>query len=458
MSYRNALLIIADDWDLISRCYNNPFIQTPNIDRFAEKSLTFDFAFCTTPSCAASRASILTGRHSHTHGQLGHCHGKEPFSTHADMLTLPKVCEDAGVFTGIIGKSHVAPMGSVYPFTYEDLGDLYRPDGFGERVSRFFDACGERNFYLHVALGDPHRRGISNGFKNEFEIPDFDQPTYTEDQIIVPDFLPDEPEVRLDLIDYYEAVSRFDHGVGLVLDALKASGREEDTMIIVTNDHGMPFPGAKASSFDTGHHCPFILHTPDLKNKGTHHRAMMSWLDIAPTIYDWCGLTGPDDLPGRSLVPVLDDPDCEGWDEVTFSHTFHEVTNYNPYRVLRGRNYKLVYNCAHQLPTPLPSDLYRSPTWQCVLNKKLPMMGKRPTERFLFRDEIELFDVATDPMETVNLAMKTEYRPVVEDMTNRLLDLCLKTDDPWMEVAFQRGLTSVDAKMLRHKTQPITSV
>ena len=283
------------------------------------------------------------------------------------------------VFSVGLSGNHTLPRwGAVYPFAYEDLGDLYRPDRFGERVSRFFDACGERNFYLHVALGDPHRRGISNGFKNEFELPNFDQPKYTPEEVIVPDFLPDEPEVRQDLADYYEAISRFDYGVGLVLDALKAAGREEDTMIIVTNDHGMPFPGAKASSFDTGHHCPLILHTPDLENKGGHHRAMMSWLDIAPTIYDWCGLTGPDDLPGRSLVPVLDDSECEGWDEVTFSHTFHEVTNYNPYRVLRNRKFKLVYNCAHQIPTPLPSDLFRSPTWQCVLDKKLPIDGQAP--------------------------------------------------------------------------------
>lgn len=445
--FKNAILIIADDWDRISRCYGNPIIHTPNIDRFAQGAVMFDHAFCTTPSCAASRACILTGRHSHTHGQYGHCHGREPFRTAEDMVTIPRVTTEAGVFSGIIGKSHVAPMENVYPFSFVELGDLYKPHLFGERVARFFEECGGRSFYLHVAFGDPHRRGPDCGFHNDFEIPGFDQPHYDPDEVIVPGFLPDEPEVRRDLAEYYGAVSRFDHGVGLVLDALEKAGREEDTMVIVTSDHGMPFPGAKASSFDTGHHCPLLISTPDLKKPGSRNSALMNWVDLAPTIYDWCGLQGPEDLPGRSLLPVLNNPDSSGWDDTILSHSFHSVIDHHPYRILRGRKYKLIYHCATETDPHLPSDLFRSATWQCIQDKRLCMMGGRSTERLFCWDPVELFNVEDDPLETVNLAVRPEYRTLVEEMKARLFDFCQKTGDPWMEVAFQRGDLTVDAKM-----------
>ncbi len=454
MKHKNAVLIIADDWDRISGCYGNPFIQTPNIDRFAQKAVTFDQAFCTTPSCAASRACILTGRHSHSHGQYGHCHGREPFRTHEDMVTIPQVTQQAGFCSGIIGKSHVSPMEKVYPFSFTEIGDLYKPHLIGERVGRFFEECGERNFYLHVAFGDPHRRGADCGFRNDFEIPGFEQPHYNPDEVIVPDFLPDEREVRQDLAEFYEAVSRFDHGVGLVLDALEAAGRTDDTMIIVTSDHGMPFPGAKASSFDTGHHCPLLIFAPSLKNPGGRHKAMVNWVDLAPTIYDWCGLAGPSDLPGRSLIPILDDSDAAGWDETILSHTFHSVVDYNPYRILRNREYKLVYHCSDAMNPILPSDLFRSKTWRCVREKNLEVMGKRPTERLFKWSPVELFNIQEDPLETTNLAGLPKYNQLAGQMQERLLGFCSMTDDPWMEIAFQRGHLSVDAKMQKILQNP----
>ena len=78
-SYKNVMFVIADDWSRIAKCYGNEIIRTPHIDAFAERGVVFDYAFCTSPSCAVSRACILTGQHSHTHGQYGHCHGIHGF-------------------------------------------------------------------------------------------------------------------------------------------------------------------------------------------------------------------------------------------------------------------------------------------------------------------------------------------------------------------------------------------
>ena len=132
------------------------------------------------------------------------------------------------------------------------------------------------------------------------------------------------------------------------------AGQLDNTIVVVTSDHGMPFPGAKGSFFESGHHCPFIVRAPGLEKRGIHHQALINWTNIRPTLHDWCGVAAPDDLPARSLLPILGDPQVEGWDETYYSHCFHEVMDYNPYRVLRGRRYKFVRNIAADL-TPRPS-------------------------------------------------------------------------------------------------------
>ena len=155
--------------------------------------------------------------------------------------------------------------------------------------------------------------------------------------------------------------------------------------------------------FNSGHHCPFILHSPNLKQSGIHNQAMINWLDIRPTVQDWCGVGVPAELPGRSLLPILETPEPEGWGEVTFSHNFHEVIDYNPYRVLHGRRYKYVQNLASDLQTPLPTDLFRSKTWRAVQAANAEMMGVRPTAHTLRRAPEELYDIQADPYEATEL-------------------------------------------------------
>lgn len=177
--------------------------------------------------------------------------------------------------------------------------------------------------------------------------------------MIVPGFLPDVPEVREDLAGYYTALSRLDTGFGRVLDALDRSGQRDDTLVIVMSDHGMPFPGAKASSFDSEHHCPLIVRNPANRVGGTTRDALVNWTDMLPTILDWFGVKGPP-LQGRSFLPVLKTNNPSGWDETTYSHSFHEVNNYYPYRVIRQLHYKYVLNLFPELTLPLPTDLFAS--------------------------------------------------------------------------------------------------
>ncbi|MDA0335797.1 MAG: sulfatase [bacterium] len=441
---KNVLLLIADDWSPLAGCYGNPVIDTPHVDALARRATRFTQAYCTSPSCAASRANILTGHYSHTHGQYGHAHSIHNFHTAATMPSIPKQLGRAGFATGIIGKLHVQPE-SVYPWTH----DLQQVPGGTRNVSqmavqarRFFDDIGDLPFYLHMGFSDPHR-----DFGNQHTYAGVTETRYHPDVIPVPDFLPDHPAVRAELAQYYQAISRLDQGFGLAIQALQDAGRADGTLIIVMSDHGMPFPGAKASSFDSGHHCPLLLARPGAAE--VECDAMVNWSNIAPTVLDWCGVEAPDELPvalpERSLLPILDEAHPAGWEETFTSHTFHEVTNYYPYRALRGRRYKYVRNLYPELTRPLPSDLWASTTWQAVLDEDLAMMGQRPTAAFLHQRAEALFDIQSDPVEAVNLIDDPSLQDVAQQMRRKVQRFRMATKDPWVLASQQMGEVGLEA-------------
>ena len=138
------------------------------------------------------------------------------------------------------------------------------------------------------------------------------------------------------------------------------------------------------------------------------------------------------------MLPILDEAHPEGWDEVFFSHTFHEITNYYPYRALRGRKYKYVRNLYPELTTPLPSDLWRSTTWQAIEGEGLEM-GDRPTQKFLHQDAEALFDVEDDPAEARNLIDEPSLQAVAEEMRMKVRAFRVDTKDPWVLASRQGG-------------------
>ncbi len=162
--------------------------------------------------------------------------------------------------------------------------------------------------------------------------------------VAIPSHLPDLPGVRADLAEYYEAVSRMDAGIGILLRELKDTGHADDTLVIYLSDNGRPLPGAKDNLYYEGIHLPLIVRAPGAAKRGLRNRAMVSWIDIAPTVLDWTGATPPKDyrylpLPGRSILPLLGEADATGWDEVFATHSFHEIDQYYPTRSLRTRRY-----------------------------------------------------------------------------------------------------------------------
>lgn len=273
------------------------------------------------------------------------------------------------------------------------------------------------------------------------------------EDVIVPPYLPDTPASRAELVEYYEAVARMDAGIGELIDILHEYDLYEDTLIIYLTDNGIAFPGAKTTLYQSGIRLPFIVKLPGRNAGGKVNDAMVSWVDIAPTLLDFAGVldmaktelarTHAEEhrqwdnvaMPafhGRTLKPLLMSPDtpAPGWGEVYASHTFHEVTMYYPMRSIITRDYKLIWNIGHRLEYPVAADLWRSATWQYSLEVG-GQMGLRSLEALQHRPEFELYDLRTDPWEANNLADDPAHAAKLAELQTKLRTFQQETADPW---------------------------
>lgn len=188
---RNVILYVMDDLGIDDTgCHGNPIIKTPGMDTLAASSGTmFSHAFCTAPSCSASRSVILTGLHNHANGQYGHQHSYNHFSSMPHIRSLPNLLNEKGYRTASAGKYHVAPE-ELYRF--QDYIEGPSPSQMAERCRDFIAADSDRPFFLYFCTNEPHRpfeRGGSD--------------PVSPDEVIVPSYLPDTPECCGELAHYY---------------------------------------------------------------------------------------------------------------------------------------------------------------------------------------------------------------------------------------------------------------
>ncbi|MDX1965067.1 MAG: sulfatase [Pirellulales bacterium] len=430
---RNILLFVADDLGLQLGCYGDQQAVTPHIDAFAQSGTRFTHAFCNTASCSPSRATILTGQHSHTHGMYGLAHNEHHFRLREGVSTLPALLRETGYYTGVVGKFHVEPaevvrFNMINPVTGGNNDPVGLTNGFKKVMS---NAAG-KPFLAYVCTTDPHRP-----FANQREYDQVIPRKFDPVKLMVPRFLPDRQETRADLAEYYAAISRMDAAFGMIVDALTAAGHAEDTLILFLSDNGMPWPGAKTTLYDAGTHLPLIIRQPGHKLPGGTNNALVSWVDLLPTILEYAqvadlGRKLPPNLAGRSFFKILEESAPVGWDEWYGSHTFHEVTMYYPMRGMRTRQYKYIRNLAHQLPFPTAQDLYGSPTWQAALREEKSLYGERGLGEFLQRPAEELYDLQSDPHEARNLAGEPGQAPRLREMRQKVHAWQTATGDPWL--------------------------
>jgi N-sulfoglucosamine sulfohydrolase len=423
----NIVLMITDDQGLQAGCYGDPIVPTPNLDKLASEGVRFTNAFCTTSSCSPSRSVILTGLYNHANGQYGLQHDVHNFSTFPRIRGLPRLLGESGYRTAWIGKVHVQPE-SAYAVQGAIVNDGQSIPQMLTSARAFLNESRDQPFFLLFCTHQPHRAG--KGFGNPQKRQEMVQ-KYSASQLKVPSWLPDNPAVREDLSEYYEATGRADEALGGLHDALEKTGHLEDTAIIYMSDNGPPFPGAKTTLYEPGVHLPLVMCLPS-GPRGTTCDALVTWADITPTILALTGVKPPYPLQGRSLLPIINEKSPAGWDEVYLSHSFHEVTMYYPMRAIRTRQFKLILNLAHELSYPFASDIYGSPTWQSVLKDDIKMLGPRPVEAFLHRPKWELYDLQKDPGEAHNLADDPASADALALLQKKLRSWQEQTKDPWV--------------------------
>ncbi len=438
----NIVLMVADDHGLDTGAYGNQAIRTPNLDALAADGVRFTNAFCTTASCAASRSVILTGIYNHANGTYGHTHGCHHFACFDDTVTLPALMNDAGYRTARVGKQHYAPE-SLFPFQHG------HPQGkFGRDDVRMSDACrefvkGDEPFFLYWCSMNPHRGGgplqehpcKPDRFGNPVEpFPGDREQTFSDDEVAVPRYLPDSPEARAELAQYYQSVARLDRGIGRLMRVLKEEGKYDNTVILYISDNGAAFPGSKTTLYEPGMNLPLIVKSPEHAHRGESCDGLVTWADLTPTIVDFAGAyPDPDAFHGRSFRGIIDQDSPDDWrDETYVSHTFHEITNYYPMRVVRTKRHKFIWNIAHPLTYSSASDLWASASWQGALDNGLQNFGERRIEDYLHRPQFELYDLERDPGELENLADRPEYAALVAEFCGKLRAFQERTDDPWI--------------------------
>jgi N-sulfoglucosamine sulfohydrolase len=435
---RNVLLIVADDLGYDLRCCGGA-IDTPALDALAQQGTLFTEGYAAVSSCSSSRATLYTGLYPHTNGMYGLSHDVHNFSLLDDVKTLPWMMGQAGYATAIVGKLHVKPLAAL---AYDAW---LLPEKPGDRdVAAMARAAGQwmraqsKPFFVTVGYSDPHRAGDASQFGNTRDWPDVARRRYAPADVQIPAHLPDLADVRADLTQYYEAVSRLDAGVGLLLAELDRAGRADDTLVIFLSDNGRPFPGAKDNLYREGIRLPLIMRSPRQVHRPRRNRAMVSWIDIAPTILDWAGAAPPKDyrlapLPGRSLLPILETEAPSGWDIAFATHSFHEIDQYYPIRSLRTREFSYFFNLRPELTVPVASDVALSPSWKAITNMPDARLGKRSLDAFRRRPAEELYDLTADPNEVVNLATDPAHAMVLADLRGRLAHWRTATHDPWMQ-------------------------
>ncbi|TWT52493.1 Arylsulfatase [Rubripirellula amarantea] len=477
---RNVLFIITDDESPTLGCYGDKAAVTPAIDAVAADGLIFRNAFATTASCSASRSVVMSGLHNHRNGQFGHEHHYHKFASFHDVarLALPRVMERAGYRTGRIGKYHVAPE-SVYHYETVLNANSRSPVEMAETSRAFLtETDDDRPFFFYFATSDPHRGGgIDKTSKSELKpdlfgnkpnrksYPEIEEVFFNPEDVIVPAFLPDTPETREELAQYYQSCARVDQGVARLIKILKDAELFDKTMIVFTADHGMAFAGGKTTVYEGGLRVPMVVRDPYQFQRGVESDALISHIDITPTLLDFAGgldteANAPknplnvkkfwnerdeavaenrnggmpfDQYHGKSWMHCLANPDDDHHEQIFASHTFHEIQMYYPMRVIRDAKYKLIWNIAHPLPYPFASDLWSASSWQAQLAKGQDApYGNKTVGEYVHRPEFELFDIARDPDETTNLATSPGHQDILELYQAKLKKMQQDYDDPWV--------------------------
>lgn len=390
--------------------YLQPFghaVPTPNLQRLANEGVLFRRAFSAAPTCSPSRAALLTGQCPHRNGMLGLAH--RGFSLNDYNKHILHTLRPAGYQSVLAGLQHIA----VDPKTI-GFDEILQPRSTAAAdvapgAAEFLGRRHNRPFFLDVGFFETHR---------EYPKPTPpDDPRYT----LPPTPIPDTPETRLDTAAFHASARNMDRAVGQILDALDRNSLTGNTLILSTTDHGVAFPLMKCNLEDNGWGVSLIMRGPGGFSGGKVIDALISHLDIYPTLCDLAGVEHPACLEGKSMLPIMRGEVNEINDEVFAEVTYHAA--YEPKRAVRTGRWKYIRRFGDKHTPVLPNcddglskSLWLEYGWK---NMVLP--------------EESLYDLIFDPSERNNLAADPASKAVLTEMRGRLDRWMHRTSDPLLD-------------------------
>ncbi len=310
----NILFAIADDWGVHAGAYGTRWVKTPTFDRIAREGLLFKNAFTPMAKCAPSRAIILTGRHLWQNEEAGNHMAVFP----SKLKSWPEVLMENNWHMGITGKGwgpgiandsqgkpRLITGKSFNARKAEPPAKAMGNNDYAANFKDFLDAAPkDAPWCFWYGCTEPHRAyefqvGVKKGGK---QLSDIDR---------VPDYWPDNETVRHDMLDYAFEVEHVDLHLGRMLAELEKRGQLDNTLVIVTSDHGMPFPRVKGYAYHDSNHIPLAIRWPNgVRNAGRTIEDFVDFTDIAPTILDIAGIAEPASgmlpITGKSWRPILE--------------------------------------------------------------------------------------------------------------------------------------------------------
>jgi len=409
----NLLFITVDDMNCDSVGAFGCEVKgiTPNIDKLASQGMCFDRGFVTIAICQPTRAVWMTGLYPHRNGALGF----DPIAK--DVPSLPEKLKQGGYYNGLIGKArHVVPTRhAAFDFIRDqkELGQGRDPKKYSEAVRTVLEGAKKagKPFFLMANAHDPHRPFAGSDQEKWRPRPEV-RKTYQPDAVPVPKFLPDLPEVRQELAEYYTSVHRADEVVGAILAELDKAGVVDNTLVMFVSDHGMPLPFAKTNCYYHSNRTPWIARWPGVVKPGTRNNEhFVSGIDVTPTFLDVAGLPDLEIADGRSIAPLL-----RGWEQKGRGRVFTTINRTSgkkafPMRAVQDEGFLYIWNGWADGKTVFKNESQSGRTMKAMRKaaEMDPEIAKR-VDVFLHRCTEEMYDLKKDPDCLVNLIEKKNDR------------------------------------------------
>lgn len=425
----NILFIVSEDNGPEMGCYGTP-IPTPHLDNLADQGFLFERAYVAQAGCSQSRAAFLTGLYPHQNGQIGLATWKYQMFN-PNTPNIPNSLKAAGYTTGIIGKLHVNPA-SAFSFDFKAIpgANFARKNmaAYAKEAEKFMTES-DKPFYLQVNHPDAHAPFIAqvDGLP--------EKPLTGKDVDALPYMVLNSKKLKDATANYYNCMMRLDSYIGDLIEALKKSGKYDNTFIVYIGDHGADILRGKRTSYEGGVQIPMILSWPGKNLNFKRLKELVSTIDLYPTFLDVAGLPIPEYLPGKSLLPLLNEKKIN-WRKYLFTE-YHLHSNHNPYpqRTVRNNRYKLIWNPLSETENP-GYEFTLSHTVKISEEELLKDADQKVKNAyFLMKNppEYELYDLKNDPYEFENLANNKANVTILNELKSVLWKWQKETFDPLID-------------------------